>query len=75
MIIVILITLLAINIVASSILGAPISLRINLCLWKPDSFNVFLFVGVNEKKAISEPEISPEQINNIIHDIKGVKKL
>ena len=27
-------------------------------------------VGVNEKKAISEPEISPEQINNIIHDIK-----
>ncbi len=73
--IVMLITLLAINIVASSIFGAPMSRSINRCLLILESFNLLLSVGDNEKKAISEPEISPEQINNIMHDIKGVKKL
>ena len=73
--IVILITLLAINIVASSIFGSSMSRSINWYLLILEFFNLFLSVGDNEKKAISEPEISPEQINKIMHDIKGVKKL
>ena len=73
--IVILITLLAINIVASSIFGFSMSRRINWYLLILESFNLLLSVGDSEKKAISEPEISPEQINKIMHDIKGVKKL
>ena len=73
--IVILITLLAINIVASSIFGFSMSRRINWYLLILESFNLLLSVGDSEKKAISEPEISPEQINKIMHEIKGVKKL
>ncbi len=74
-IIVIFIILFAINIVAKSIFGASISPIINLCLFKFDSFNWFLFVGVSEKKAISDPEINPEKINNIIQEKRGVKIL
>ena len=51
------------------------SRSINWYLLILEFFNLFLSVGDNEKKAISEPEISPEQINKIMHDIKGVKKL
>ena len=72
---VILIRLLEISIVASNILGDSINLIINLCLFKGESFNLFLFVGVREKNAISDPEINPEQINNKTHDKRGVKKL
>ena len=71
MIIVIFIKLLVINIVASSIFGDSISLIISLCLWKLESFNLFLFVGVREKSATSELEINPEQNNKKTHDNNG----
>jgi len=74
-IIVILIRLLEINIVASNIFGDSISLRIRLCLLILDVSSFFLSVGVNEKNAISEPEIKPEEINNKIQEKKEVKKL
>ncbi len=63
-------TLLEINIVANNILGDLISLRINLCLWTSDLFNLSLSVGDNEKNAISDPETKPEQTNNKIHNRK-----
>ena len=72
---VIFITLLAINIVARSILGDSINLSINLCWCDPESFNLFLSEGDSAKKAISDPEINPEQINKNTQDRRGVKKL
>ena len=69
----ILIILLVINIVASSIFGESISFKINLCLLDDDSFNLLLWEGESEKKAISEPDTRPDPINKKIQDIKGVK--
>ena len=70
-----LITLLAMRIVANNIFGASINLIISWCFLIDDSFILFLSVGDNPKKAISEPDISPEAINNTAQDKKGVKKL
>ena len=70
----ILITLLAIRIVASSILGDAVNLIITLCLFNRDDFNWFLSDGDRPKKAISEPDIKPEPISKKIQDKKGVKK-
>ena len=69
------IKLFAISIVAKSILGLSTRLIINLSRFNPDSFNLFLSVGVSEKNAISDPEINPEQINRMIQDKNGVKKV
>ncbi len=74
-IIAMLITLLAIKMVASSIFGDSINLIIILCLLDIDAFNWFLSDGDKPKKAISEPDIKPEPINKKIQDKKGVKKL
>ena len=71
----ILITLLAIKIVASSILGDSVNLIITLCLFDRDAFNWFLSDGDKPKKAISEPDIKPEPISRKTQDKKGVKKL
>ena len=74
MIMAILITLLAIKIVASNIFGDSVNLIITLCLFKRDAFNWFLLDGDKPKKAISEPDIKPEPISKKIQDKKGVKK-
>ena len=74
-IIVILITLLAIKIVANNNSGLPINDIITLCWCSSDSFKLFLSEGVKEKNAISEPEIIPEQISKNTHDKRGSKKL
>ena len=71
----ILITLLAIKIVASSILGDSVNWIITLCLFNRDAFNLFLSDGDRPKKAISEPDIKPEPTSKKIQDKKGVKKL
>ena len=74
-IMVILITLFAIKIVASNNDGLLISFKIVLWEFKFDSFKLFLSDGVRAKKAISEPEINPEQKSKKTQDKSGSKKL
>jgi len=62
----ILIALLLIKIVARSFLGFSFNRRILLLVLESSFLRVTKSFGLSEKKAISDPDINPERINNII---------
>lgn len=61
----ILMKLFAINMVARSLLGFCLRVRIFLLFEEPSSCNDFISFGSKEKKAISDPDMRAEHSSNI----------